>query len=197
MTTPTLSSVPMDHPIFKGITDWIDQSVIHRAVMSLFPKELAGAPDVRRAESAILYRLEPTLGRVLLQSCTPLSAEADGVKTTSVRPLIQLLASGQRARLRMDINAVRVESKTKRRIPVSDDLIDDWFRSRLGEGFDICQRIDYETQVRKMGDVPLHTVLVSTEATIRNRDAAMHMLMHGVGRARAYGCGLVSLALLS
>lgn len=193
-SAPYLYSVPMNHPHLRTIEDWTDQSRLHRAVMSLFPTALPGAAKERRAESAILYRTEPTFSRVLIQSLMPMTETGDGIRTSTLAPLFAQLERIQRVRVRVDINAVRVDSRTRRRVPVADEHVEEWLRGRLAPAFTLGERIDHESQVRKCGNIPLHTVLVSAQATTADHISAVDMLTRGVGRARAYGCGLVSIA---
>lgn len=197
MSAPTLYSVPMRHRRLQQITDWTDQHEVHRAVMSLYSRQLDGPTDMRRASAAILYRLEPTFSRVLLQSTTAPSAIGEDIRAAPLQPLVDQITPGRRIRIRVDVNAVRIQSQTKRRVPVARDAVPGWFRERVAAAFSLDDRIDVDTQLRRTGRVPLHTALISTQGAVNQRDAAIHLMTHGLGRARAYGCGLISIALVS
>jgi hypothetical protein len=134
----TLTLVPMTHIGLRSVRNWNDQGTVHRAVMALFPDDLPGAREQRRAGAGILYRHDtPARGpaRLLVQRQTPLrpGLEADpALKHAPLAPLFTHLHEGRHIRFRVVLNAVRTSTTTRTRLAVTDpDELIDWGLQRL------------------------------------------------------------------
>lgn len=180
---------------FRQVRSWRDQNVVHRAVMSLFPRQLPGSEDRRRTESQILYRVEPTGGhhRVLIQSALkPSAGESRHIDTFH-----NSLVVDERIMFRTQVNPVRVQSRTGRRSAVPSSEIATWLVPRLHGATEVsvidARPIPLEIHHGERS-VPLHTVIVDGLCTITDPMNFRLALLHGIGKARAFGCGLVTVA---
>lgn len=141
---------------------------------------------------------------------------------TDYRPFLSRLATGQRWRFRLTANPVRSvkrsESGTSARGSVSPHLTvaqqQQWLLDRAsGWGFEIPGnaigalalgvRERHTTSFHRHTGLPKHAAgngVAITRATFEGEldivdpDALRHSLTHGMGRAKAYGCGLMTLA---
>lgn len=160
---------------------------LHRAVMAAFPD----GGDNARAEWRILHRLEPD-GSVLVQSAVPgvwasiLPWSAYQQRTITHEPI-----EGQRYLFRMAINPV--VTRNGRRIPTTADA---WLSRRdIGAVLDI-QDIAYATRYDKSSSghrVITEVATVSGGLVVTDVERLTEVLCNGLGRGRAYGCGLVSI----
>jgi CRISPR system Cascade subunit CasE len=203
LTTVTLTLVPLDHPNLRKIPAWSNRKAVHQAVMSFFPDNLGGDPKTRRATAGILYRHDaPANGpaRLLIQHATPIRAElvgARGLEHANLEMLLNDVHMGGHVRFRVILNAVRSQTVTKRRLPVTDadDLVA-WGLQRLGAaGLSQTELIDQPvTALATTGGAALWTAQYDGHAVITDPGATEQAVRNGIGRARAYGCGLLSLA---
>lgn len=194
-----LISAPLSSPAFEGLgrPQWADGSWAHRAVMSLFA-ELPGESHVRE-QAGILFRVEPgRIGRVLVQA-TVKPHPREGVAVTSLDPLLTQLRPDMAVAAKVRLNCVVSANRTvngalrRTRIPVPDTDLQDWALSKLSFlQFDDSASLSQATLKAK--GVPLRTVTVEGTATVVDAEVLRQSLRSGVGKARAFGCGLVSIA---
>ena len=195
-----LSSVPMTHPTFAAYRSrWEDGAWTHTRVMGLFG-DLGGAADARAAAgvpSGVLYRVEPGIGRgrVLVQS--PVRPTAD-VTTRPGDAFLALLEAGDPISFCVRLNAITTVNRTgadgwtrQSRQPVPQDDQLEWALGKLSALTEVgvlgCQQA-----TARFGKVPLNTVTVQGRAVVADPDALRALVSAGVGRAKAYGCGLLS-----
>ncbi len=203
LTSLTLTLVPLSHQSLRHVHNWDDQEVLHKAVMGLFPDTIPGEPEQRRANNGILHRYDARatgLARLLVQHATPLRpalASDPALLHTDLQPLLVNLGVGTGARFRIVLNAVRSQTRSKRRVPITDldDLVT-WGLQRLtAAGLDMIQLADQPaTTLGTAGNSPLWTAQYDGHAFIADPDTTRRALLNGLGRAKAYGCGLLSLA---
>lgn len=159
----------------------------HRAVMSLFPERLPGESNVRRASSQILFRWDPRVALVR-------SAIAPTRRLHTVRTRQEVVPSGQ-VSLRVSHAGVERSGKVERPSTPERSL----------------QRV-LEALSGAVGDV---SVLDMTRDTVRGDRRALtidtidaigvvedhaeleRLLREGIGRAKAYGCGMLTVRGLS
>lgn len=193
VSAPVLAAVPVDHPgLVRRIRDWNDAEQVHQAVMSLFREDLPGPQDQRRATSNILYRIDASAGRILVQAATAPARTDHGIRTTDLSGLFAQLADGISVRVRVDINAVKCQARTQRRISVPDPELPEWIAQRLQPALTAIAVHDSPTTVRRTSQARLRIAHVTAKARIEDRDALLQLIRFGVGRAKAYGCGLLS-----
>jgi CRISPR system Cascade subunit CasE len=192
-TMPLLYAVPLDHPALNNrVRDWADAEQVHKAVMALFQENLPGAQHERRATARILYRLEAEAGRILVQATRPMARTDYGIRATDLTGLIPYLTPGATVHVRVDVNAVRCQNGTGRRIPVPDDDLAEWLAARLAPSLDRLTLLDARTTVSRTGTTPLRIAHITASTRIHDTGALLEQIRTGVGRARAYGCGLLS-----
>lgn len=171
----------------KFFSDCASVGSLHRLVMR-------GFPDGKdRAECAALYRVEPD-GAVLVQSAVRpdwsavLPAGAVQTRQFEITPADGIF--------RIAINPIAV--RQRRRIPVSAA---DWLTARaerLGARFDI-KSVDYATvhdysvQSGRQHHITTEVATVTGLIQVVDADALAAAMRSGIGRARAYGCGLLSI----
>lgn len=200
--TTTLTLVPLTHPSMRTVKRWTDQGAVHQAVMSLFPTTLAGEPTARRVGAGILYRHDlPTNGqaRLLVQHAVGLRAELTGdlaLQQANLEPLVAHLVPGLSIRFRVVLNAVRSQTLTKKRLAVTEpeDLLA-WGLERLSSaGLEQVEFSDQPvTTLGFTGKSALWMAQYDGHAVLTDPVLTEQALRVGMGRAKAYGCGLLSL----
>lgn len=178
----------------------------HQRLMHGFPDQPTDTP---RSDWHILYRQEPDSYQVLVQSaiepdwsCLPSGYIQDDpqVKPFNLAPVV-----GQRLRFRLKANPSKRDNQTRKTVGIygrEDQLA--WL-ARKGErhGFDLLA-VDvipapnvFGTKKGVKGPIRLHTVLFQGVLQVQDPAALVAAVQQGIGRGRSYGCGLLSLALLS
>ncbi len=198
MSGPALYRVPAWHSCFARVR-WEDADMVHKRVMRLLPEELAGEGSAERGRAGahVLFRVELQADQpyVLLQSdVAPVDTSLD---SRLLQPFLDALQDGRQVRFRVDLNAVRMQSRTRKLQPVPLGEVPQWVPgTRLGEGLaDIEVGVPGEFEVRKgKGGTPVRVVRLDGRAVVQDAEAARRLVREGVGRARSYGCGLLSVA---
>lgn len=209
-----LINVPMGHRVFAD-QRWGDAAWQHHAVMSLFGD--LGGNEEARASGQILFRVEEdrpaadgSIGRVLVQAAVD-PEQGDGLRTTDLTDLLASYASGQQVRLLLRANTVRTINRTRdgkvsrHRARVADAQLPGWFVSRLEGVVDVPTSTivmdGRETQVPdvkhvsgelRRGRAQLITTTFHAVGTIADPDRVRQHVIEGVGRAKAYGCGMLT-----
>lgn len=195
-TTIILTRVPLTFPpLASRVRDWSDREAVHRAAMTLFDPQLPGDTGFRRAASAILFRVEGDQRNpyLLIQSDVALASTSDSLARTDLSGLIPRLTPGIVVMFRIDINAVRCQSRSTRRLPIPEPEIPEWLTgTTMGRGLSEITVDDLRVSVLRAGRTPLRIARIDGTAVVRDQEALVALLGEGVGRARAYGCGLLS-----
>lgn len=183
----------------------------HRAVMGLFDK-IEG-----RAESGILFRLDRVAGQApyfLVQSAVE-PAVPEGISGVEVREFEPpRLAEGQPVSLRVAVNAVRrkteeVGGKKKTRVTsvpfdfdeealeAGDTTVSPWLARKLSPALRELEVVNHVRDVlkdpqAKGGSKALQVDTVDAIAVVADPAALDELIRKGVGREKAYGCGLLS-----
>jgi CRISPR system Cascade subunit CasE len=190
-------------------------AALHQRVMRLVPDGLGDAP---RARAGVLFRVEPEgpggpgAPVVLVQTQVPpdtarlpagYAAEA---QTRSMRPMFEALRPGRAVRYRLLGNAVRrcgpnsTAGKWKQVVPLHGAEADQWWAARSHIcGLElITARSEQAAAVSTRHDPTLwinrSATLFEGQALVRDPEALRAALLHGIGRSKNYGCGLLSLA---
>jgi CRISPR system Cascade subunit CasE len=168
---------------------------LHRYVMAGFPGDLG--PDPRKQAGA-LFRVDGK--SILVQSVEkpkwPKAYEAQ-VKL-EFKP--SLLKVGERYRFRLGINSVAQSNRDGRcrRYPVPAV---DWLSARedrLGATFEVRQvRVqkhhDHVRREHYARSFPIEVSVVDGYLTVTHSQRLADAMVNGIGREKAYGCGLLSL----
>ncbi len=194
---PALYRVPAWHKRFYRLR-WHDAEAVHHRVMGLFPENLSrGDGAGPRAAAHVLYRLELQAAKpyVLVQSDVP--PVDDGLERRPMASFFALLEPGRKVGFRIDVNAVRMKSRTRRLEPVPLAEVPQWAATtRLATGLrqiEVGVPGDFEVR-RGKGGTPVRVVRLDGRAVVSDGDLARDLVRRGVGRARSYGCGLLSIA---
>lgn len=179
----------------------------HRALWQLFPRR----PDAVRD---FLFRTEPeTSGghlQVLLQSAVAPVDGSDGVSLRATKPFTPTLRQGQRLRFHLVANPVKTirdaqERKNARgeikpcRVPlIRGDQQEQWLRRKLDgaaelQTVEIANRpaIYFHRQGNAGKVVP---VRFDGILDVKNPERLLELMRIGIGPAKSFGCGLLSLA---
>jgi len=213
-----LAAIPVEHwKIRKLCRDPRDRVALHRAVMSLFPANLPGPDHQRRSAGNILFRLDTTPSgtqRLLIQSTiepvhdigtsTHDSASDSGISVRDLTPLINALTKGRHVQFRVVLNPVKAAGKDRRwkRTPIinTPDVPDAITRF----GVEQLRRAGLErvtlthlprTELVRAKNV-LWTAQYDGHALVANPDMLLASIKSGIGRSKAYGCGLLSIAIV-
>jgi CRISPR system Cascade subunit CasE len=202
MTTLTRLQLNPRHPDVRR--DLSDIHRLHQRVMSLLPEDLGASP---RAEAVTLWRLEPADNPVLLvQTERNLDVESlpagyASAQTKDLGPVLAAVRPELRFRYRITVNPVRQNGKSGRRSVVPRSLLGDWWTERSRRiGIQDLEPAVVTNEPTRHGTTPRGNRLTVAVARIdgiastTDPDALRTALCTGVGRARAYGCGLLTIA---
>ncbi|MER7114105.1 type I-E CRISPR-associated protein Cas6/Cse3/CasE [Saccharomonospora azurea] len=180
---------------------------IHRLHQVL--TKIACPPDLgpaSRAAVGLLYRLERGGSEILLQSRAPLNTDelpagylAAEPKSRSLAPLLERLTAGTTVRYKITGNPVA--SRDGRRLPIDDPeaAVEWWRRTATSRGLtpDTIALTDlHKTSGARNGTrITINTGTFVGVGTVTDADQLREAIVSGIGRARAYGCGLLSVAL--
>lgn len=187
---------------------------MHRTVMSAYPD--VDDPSARQAHG-VLWRLDSTQGGFVqyVQSRT----EPDWGKLPSghllvpaevrpLRPVLDAVAPGRKLAFRVVANPTMCDSKTRKRLPHRTPEKQVEWLIRQGErfGFVIPATGNGQPDVapspsstlvgqkRDQGKITIEPVRFDGHLIVTDAASFTDALVSGVGRAKAYGCGLISLA---
>jgi len=119
------------------------------------------------------------------------------LRQVGLGPLLASLEVDQLIRFRVVLNAVRSQTTTKKRVAVTDpdDLVL-WGMQRLeAAGLSRIELSDQPTtSLAFTGKGPVWAAQYDGYASVGNSETLADAVRQGIGRAKAYGCGLLSLA---
>lgn len=180
---------------------------------------LACRPDFgpsSRLAAGLLYRVETTAAgvHILMQSTTQpdrdrLAPGYDIVGSRDLTPLLDQLHRSVRVRYRIVANPTkslhRGSDKRGQLQPLTGDAAIEWWERKAGEsGFEL-DNIEIVDSLQLTGkrvrpNQPSRLVITATVfdgiATVTDSAAVHDSILVGIGRGKAYGCGLLSVALL-
>lgn len=195
-------------------------AALHRRVMALVPDGLGESP---RSRAGVLFRLDTgssDAAVLLVQSRVApdprrLPREYAEAQIKDMHALLTALRPGLSVRYRLLGNAVRrcgrnsTVGRWKQAVPLRGGEADRWWAERattagltphtvLSEPSEPLTtwhvpdtgRTGANDRVR----VPHQATWFEGFATVHDAEALRHALLHGIGRGKSYGCGLLSLA---
>ncbi|MDK6907080.1 type I-E CRISPR-associated protein Cas6/Cse3/CasE [Actinotignum sp. GS-2025e] len=187
-----------------------DPQVRHRAIMALFPQTNAEHP---RAEMGILFRLDHVPGDApffLIQSREPVPQLNLPHEAATKEVELKELPAGTPVSFRIAINAIqRIGTGGTRSIPLDGEepapgipSLSEWLSAKLSPALTNTEIIDARREVLTTGSgkdkqraVQIDTI--NGVATVGDSGALLTAQTNGVGRAKSYGCGLLSIQALS
>lgn len=199
---PTLTVIPFDHPrVARAIRRIGDSEQMHQTVMALFPDGLGTDKEAARSAGGVLYRVDSPAHRpprLLVQHRCPLKADLVGppLQQAGLGPLLTALRPGMAVHFRTVLNAVRSQTATGKRLAVTDeaDLVG-WGLERLtGAGLGDVQLAGRPKTELSRAKSALWTAQYDGSANVTDAERLREAVQNGLGRSKAYGCGLLSLA---
>ncbi|GIG70555.1 type I-E CRISPR-associated protein Cas6/Cse3/CasE [Phytomonospora endophytica] len=183
-----------------------DAGALHNALMRLVPDGLGDHP---RAQTGLLYRVEQHTRTPQILAQTTVEPDisrldkrlADQVAVRDLTGFLTGLRNGNRVRYRITANPTKRhgrsanDGKAGKLYVVSGALAERWWTDRAAEGGLDVRSVEYrklpEIRVRAKGS---HAAAqFDGGAVITDADHVRAMITDGLGRAKSYGCGLLSL----
>lgn len=201
--TATLTMLPLTHPALRRVREWTQQADVHQAVMSLFPAILPGAATERRSGAGILHRHDAPArraARLLVQHGAALRPEVANdadLRQADLQVLLARFEAGSHVRFRVVLNAVRSQTQTHKRFAVTDPdgLVTFGVERLTRSGLTAVRLADRpRTELKQTGRSALWTAQYDGAAIVVDPEAVKKAVLSGIGRGKAYGCGLLSLA---
>ena len=203
----TLSMLTLNPKSQKCRNDMRNVQSMHRRIMGLF----SDTPSAQaRKEFGVLWRVEPTESSTLLlqSSLEPdFAFLPDGYASFEYKNIDAHLSSlqrGQIVRYRVMLNPVRSSRAGGRnsQTPIPFAEHSEWWKSRAEKiglvSLDAPALISQPTkQLRRDGScpsLPIYSTRVDGIAEIADVDSLRRAIESGVGRAKAWGCGLLTVA---
>lgn len=180
---------------------------MHQSIMSMFPDI---SERQARQKLGVLWRIEPTKKPTLLiqSKITPqfcaLPDNYASTKTKNIDKHLSSLKPGSLIRYRTTLNPVRSsrtdgKKNTQTVIPFSDQP--DWWKARAeriglvleDDPILIGQPTNYVCRINgQPSKLPIYSTRVDGFASVRDAEVLRNALVNGVGRAKAWGCGLLT-----
>ncbi|WP_157734740.1 type I-E CRISPR-associated protein Cas6/Cse3/CasE [Actinopolyspora erythraea] len=205
----TLTRLVLNPAHREVASDVADVQRMHERVMSMFPDDLG---EHARWQAGVLYRVEHSAAPVVLvqSTITPDPAALPSgyaeVKHRELGSTLENLETGVKARFRIVANPTRIETDKKggkhRRVLTGDNALEWWQRRAEQAGLELSSvMLTHEGLLT--GNRPAAsprneklyhgTAQFDGLAVVADAEKVRQALLEGIGRAKAYGCGLLSL----
>ena len=188
----------------------LNPQAMHAAVRSTFP------PDIDESETRVLWRVDHRGHEHTLYIVGPEKPDASGLieqagwdtrpaQSADYQPFLDKLMRGQQWRFELVANPVKSkavkDSKRGRITPLVGQGQVDWLLKRSqAAGFSLIDASTTGQENRRFrrgegkNQVSLRTARFTGVLEVEDAEQLRSTLTHGIGRARAYGCGLLTLA---
>lgn len=189
-------------------TNWSDHRSAHLAVMRLFPTRMPGAEPQRRATSGVLYRLDTHPDQpatVLVQSLLPPELIPAQARVLTLPDHVWDAPADTSIAFRVAVCPIRRHKLPKgrpggeRTIVVPDSGLEQWVTQKLSGALTKVEILNISTRTTTAHQPASHSCpprvnLATIDGVARVDDAANldRLRVHGVGRAKAYGAGLLT-----
>ncbi|MFN1193177.1 type I-E CRISPR-associated protein Cas6/Cse3/CasE [[Kitasatospora] papulosa] len=210
----SLTRIALDPHHAAARADLADVDSLHKTLMRLTPDHTGPAP---RAAAGLLFRTEPGPDPILLvqtahaPDLTALPTSYGTARTIDLTPLMNSLTPGRTMRYRITAaptvarsagNPTRHPTTGKRRGKIThltgDDAIAWWQRRAMAVGLEpvtVSSLPRPFPRARSTRSSPYFTLTqFDGVAHITDNGLLTHALKNGIGRAKSYGAGLLSLA---
>ncbi|MDS1269792.1 type I-E CRISPR-associated protein Cas6/Cse3/CasE [Lipingzhangella sp. LS1_29] len=206
-----LTRITPDPRSAEARADLAQAGNLHRRLMKLLPPTELG--DSPRQAAGLLFRVEESRSgtTILAQSTHHLVADQlpDGygqLEHRELTPLLEALEVGRVVRYRIVASPTKRLGRSKQRgvsettIPLRGPDADAWWYSRARnhglEPRSVTAQDRNDSVDRSRGRRIRHAaVQFQGVATVTDPASAREAVLHGIGRGKSHGCGLLSLAL--
>jgi CRISPR system Cascade subunit CasE len=178
-----------------------DSYSIHRIVYSLFEDIRSAEEKMCGERSGILYcdNIRNSLSRkiLIISNREPVDQNFGAIETKTIN---ENLFNYKNYRFSIKLNAVtRIENK---KIPIKDDVeIIKWFIEKSSKhGFMVHEKyielISHEIDVftKNKNKVIINTALLQGFLQVSSKEVFRKSFVNGIGRAKAFGCGLLQIS---
>ncbi|WP_335937021.1 type I-E CRISPR-associated protein Cas6/Cse3/CasE [Streptomyces sp. PTD5-9] len=209
-----------DHPVIARIRlnpysrevqrDLRDAAEMHRTIMRMVPDGLGECP---RRQAGLLYRIDETdtASTLLVQAHqldpARLPAEYGQADIKSLAPMFTALRNGIAVRYRIVLTPSKRErlslnekGKRGRIVPLAGADADQWWLRRAGEAglqLHVLTPTSLQPARSRQEDarrIRHNLIRYDGHATVTDPDALRTAILHGIGRGKPYGAGLLSLS---
>lgn len=183
----TLTQIPLNKLGRSGI----DHTEAHRTVMGLFPP----LNDTPRADANILFRIDRKHGRALIQATMPPSQEQVSDLGGETKAMdLSWIRDVDQVRYHVHFAALARTRSGERRLRV-DEIDPKWAERAARCGLDVdWHDFDIEDRSSRGATPKLRVARITGTGTVTDADKLIDAVVAGVGRVKAYGCGLLSVA---
>lgn len=202
----TASILQLDRAAVKALRI-TDAYSLHRVVYSLFEDVRSDAQKNASEASGILYAEHGGdfhQRTILLLSDRPPASSINGqYGTVRSRPIPEDFLSHDHYRFKVIVNPTRRDNASRKLMPLKGrEAVTQWFRERATQswGFEVSSKhlqIDRIQVLQFKDKAQRHITLAQAHVhgllTVTNRDQFQRSFGCGIGRGRAFGCGLLQL----
>ncbi|WP_084962967.1 type I-E CRISPR-associated protein Cas6/Cse3/CasE [Thermoactinospora rubra] len=179
--------------------DLADADLLHKRMMLLVPDDLGGQA---RSRAGVLFRVEEgrTGLQLLVQTTVPPQVDRlpTGYGEAAVRELSGLLAAlqaGDVVRYRIDANPTKRNNQTRKIEALHGAAAETWWAARAAaHGLAVLTSTSQPRQDIRVKGGRHVVVRFDGLATVTDPKLVTEAVLEGIGRAKSYGCGLLSLA---
>lgn len=200
------SALHLDRTAIKALKI-TDTYSLHRVVYSLFPDVRTEAEKQSHIQSGIVYADQggDFYGRKILMVSDRLPASQIDGRYGDVRSkaIAASFLAHTRYRFQVQVNPVRKATQNGKRVAIKGKAdIHQWFLQRAvtSWGFEVCSptlQVDGIDVLRfndKVGhQVTLAKAHLQGQFTVTDPQQFHHSFKHGIGKGRAFGCGLLQI----
>lgn len=178
-------------PNNKALQRWNlnDPRFQHRAVMSIFPHVEAENP---RSEMGVLFRVEHPMGEApyfLIQSNTKPSCTERGIVVKEFATPTH--EKGEAVHFKIAANAIS-RDRAGKATPVED--VAEWIDNKLSGALENIHVLTESREIHKGRNLTVQVDTIEGVACVENPETLQKLQIEGVGRAKSYGCGLLTVA---
>ncbi len=184
-----------------------DHYSIHRVVYSLFEDVRSAAEKTASTSSGIVYADQGgnTLGRqiLILSNRIPRPTTPEGYGEVKTKNVPTAFWQKEHYRFKVAINPCRRENKSRRLIPVKGrNNIAQWFLERSEKSWGFCpdplslqvDKVEVLSFEGKNGRrIQIAKAHIQGSLQVVNKQIFARSFLSGIGRARAFGCGLLQI----
>ncbi|EQD25965.1 CRISPR-associated protein, CT1974, partial [mine drainage metagenome] len=120
------------------------------------------------------------------------------IRSVELESVLSSLRPGQPVGLRVKANVARTVNRTENgltkthREPLDPDAIEPWFASAVEGALQNVKVDEMEFGIESQRSVPIAVVTIDASAAVVNAEALIRLVGAGIGRAKAFGCGMIS-----